>query len=463
MQIVNLRERVAIVIITLSMVASFGLGAALAYQAFVPRPVATVIGTGPGETAQAPSTSTDTSTPSAAATEGGTATSGAPETSRGTTGHVAPARSGGGTAVGPVATPGVSGGVITIGGIFDETGPIDATIERDIVRAYFNSVNARGGVNGYRLRLLDCDSAYDPSRAHQCSQQLIDSGVLAVVGWLSVNGEQPEAAYLAQQGVPIIGGVGVPAEFQSPLSFPTFAALSSFGTAMGTHAKDLGYRAPGVVVLNANFIAPVEKAILDALHRQGIQEKSVDHVDATKPDYTDVVVKMRSEGADSVISGMDPFSYARLFQALARQNWHPPLAGMGLNKKSVEPQYGTAVYDAQSLTPLLDPDEHMDNPAIAEIYTALRTYYPSQTSQLDVFSEAQWVAAKVFVEAIRRIGAAPVTRQSLVASLNTFSAWDTGLTVPFTYRPGNHDPNRCFQWLVNQQGKWHTYSGWTCF
>src|ERR1700752_1838564 len=127
---------------------------------------------------------------------------------------------------------------------------------------------------------------------------------------------------------------------------------------MGTHAKDLGYHAPGVVVLNANFIAPVEKAILDALHRQGIQEKSVDHVDATKPDYTDVVVKMRSEGADSVVSGMDPFSYARLFQALARQDWHPPLEGMGLNKKLVAPSYGTAVYDAQSLTPMLDPDEH---------------------------------------------------------------------------------------------------------
>jgi branched-chain amino acid transport system substrate-binding protein len=460
---VNLRERVAIVIITLSMVASFGLGAALAYQAFVPRTVATVVGTSPGVPTQTAPTPTDASTPSAQAALGSGATSGA-ATSRGGTGHgAAPARSAAGGVGVAVATPGVSGGVITVGGIFDETGPIDATIERDIVRAYFNTVNAHGGVNGYRLRLLDCDSAYDPSRAHQCSQQLIDSGVLAVVGWLSVNGEQPEAGYLTQQGVPIIGGVGVPAEFQSSLSFPTFAALSSFGTAMGTHAKDLGYHAPGVVVLNANFIAPVEKAMLDALHRQGIQEKSVDHVDATKPDYTDVVVKMRSEGADSVVSGMDPFSYARLFQALARQNWHPPLAGMGLNKKSVEPQYGTAVYDAQSLTPLLDPDEHANTPAIADIYTALRTYYPSQVSQLDVFSEAQWVAAKVFVEAIRRIGPAPVTRQSLVASLNTFSAWDTGLTVPFTYRPGNHDPNRCFQWLVNQQGRWHTSSDWVCF
>ena len=26
-----------------------------------------------------------------------------------------------------------------------------------------------------------------------------------------------------------------------------------------------------------------------------------------------------------------------------------------------------------------------------------------------------------------------------------------------------HDPNRCLQWIRNQQGAWHTYSGWNCF
>src|SRR5581483_72667 len=54
---------------------------------------------------------------------------------------------------------GVTSDFITVGGIFDETGPVDATVERDVVRSYFNAVNAAGGVKGRKLRLLDCDSA----------------------------------------------------------------------------------------------------------------------------------------------------------------------------------------------------------------------------------------------------------------------------------------------------------------
>src|SRR5207244_2401326 len=79
-------------------------------------------------------------------------------------------------------------GVITVGGIYDETGPIDATVERDTVRSNFDLVNSQGGVNGYKLRLLDCDSKYDPSSAHQCAQKLVSEGALAIVGWVSLSG-----------------------------------------------------------------------------------------------------------------------------------------------------------------------------------------------------------------------------------------------------------------------------------
>src|SRR5207237_8180600 len=114
---------------------------------------------------------------------------------------------------------GVSRGLITVGGIYDETGPVDSTVERDAVRAYFNKVNDAGGVNGYKLRLIDCDSAYDPTVAHQCAQRLLAQGVLAFVGSNSVSGEEPETKYLTQQGVPIIGGLGVAAAWSSPISY----------------------------------------------------------------------------------------------------------------------------------------------------------------------------------------------------------------------------------------------------
>jgi branched-chain amino acid transport system substrate-binding protein len=365
----------------------------------------------------------------------------------------------------------VNRGVITVGGIYDETGPLDSTVERDTVRSYFNLVNSRGGVNGYKFQLIDCDSKYDPSAAHQCAQKLISQGALAIVGWLSLSGEQNETAFLTGQGVPIIGGLGVPAEYGSPLSYPTTPSLVTAGTALGTRAGQIGLKSPGVIFLNANFVQPAIDSFLAAMKRQGITPVAVETVDATKADYTDIVLKFQTGGAQSVAAFLDPFSYARLLQAMERQNWHVPFLGAGLDKASANRQYTSgcgsscAVFGAHSVTPVLEYLDHQSTPAIAEYVNAVRTYYPRQYEALDSYTTYQWVAAKVFVEAVKRIGNAPVTRKSLVDALNGLKNYDTGgITLPISYSAGNgHDPLKCFQWIRNNNGQWRTMSDWNCF
>ncbi|HJT38134.1 MAG TPA: ABC transporter substrate-binding protein [Actinomycetota bacterium] len=361
------------------------------------------------------------------------------------------------------SSTGVANGVITVGGIFDETGPVDSTVERDVVRAYFNKINDSGGVNGYKLRLIDCDSAYDPTQAHQCSLRLLSEGVLAFVGNNSVSGEEPETKYLTQQGVPIIGGLGVPAEFNSPISYPVVASFVRDGWATGTHSSLLGIKAPAVVLVSLNFIQPAEQALLDSLHKHNIHETSVNLVDITKPDYTDLVIKLRRENPDAVLAGLDPYSYARFFQAMQRADWHPKFGGLGLDKPSAQADYGTEVYGAESLTSVIEPEDHASDPAIEDYHNTVQHYFPNQMDALDYFSEGDWVAAKVFVQGIRLIGKNPVNRKTLVDAMNSIKNFDTGLTVPISFAPGPlHDSNHCYQWIRNEQGTWTTYSNWTC-
>jgi len=445
---------------TISAVMTLILGIAVAYQVGHPRNEVlssqSASNAGPSTDQGAGAPTTTGSGSSTAATSGTAATAGRTVTTSGT--------AGGSTSNVSNASVGVSKGVITVGGIYDETGPVDATTERDTVRAYFNMVNSQGGVNGYKLQLIDCDSGYDPQLAHQCSQRLISNGILAVVGWTSVNGEQPETPFLATQGIPVIGGLGVPAEYASSLAFPQSAAFLTYGTAMGADAADIGIKKPGLVVVNANFIKPVEKSLQDSLHKHGIQETSTNEVDATKADYTDIVVKLRSENVDSIIAALDPFSYARLFQAMDRQSFHPKILGLGLDKGSAQKQYANTVYNAYSLTPVLEVDEHQSVPAVNEYLSAVQKYFPNQYQALDVYTVQQWLAAKFFVQALRQIGSKPVTRSSLVAAMNSIKGWNNGLTVPLSYGASNsHDPNRCFQYTQNKSGTWHTYSGWKCF
>ena len=523
----SVRERIAIVFMTLSVVATLVLGGALAAQLGHPRDQvvqvgaasatspeggvspgdqpASAAGVGSGETTDA--TAADGGGSAAGSGAGGTApaaggqspatggqspagqaTSGAGSAApgqAGPAGRTAAAgkttgttRGGSGPAPGAVAPApagtgvkgpdnpeeGVTSDAITVGGIFDETGPVDATVERDTVRAYFNQVNAAGGINGRKLRLLDCDSAFDPSRAHQCSQRLLSQKILGIVGWTSPSGEDPETKYLTGQGVPVIGGLSVPAQFNSPLAFPTMASLTLHGTAMGKRAKALNIESPGIIVVNLNFIAPLKDALLTSLHESGIKEVDIEQVDATKADYSDIIVKMRAAGAKSIVGALDPFSYARMYQAMERQNLKVPVLGFGLDKKSANDAYGSAVYESNSLMPFkeaFDPAYSKDAD-VTEYFSAVQRYFPNQVKALDVYTEAQWVAAKVFVEGLKRIQG-PISRQTLVAGLNTLKNFQPGLVPSISYGQGNHDPNRCFSWIKNDKGTWKTYDQQQCF
>ncbi len=514
-----MKERVAIVFMTLNVMATLALGGAIAYDfahksGSSSQPAGTSAVAGESYTA-APAGGSSAGTPSGGATSSSTAapsssgggsgaqvvssgatpsagqSTSAPKTSSGgKTSAAAPAKSsgktssggksgsGGGAPAAPGATtttqaaqPGVSHGVITVGGIYDETGPIDATVERDTVRSYFNLVNSQGGINGYKFQLIDCDSKYDPSSAHQCAQKLISQGVLAIVGWLSLSGEQNETSYLTSQGVPVIGGLGVPSEYQSALSYPTTPSLVTDGTALGTHAGQIGLKKPGVIFLNANFIQPVEQSFLNAMKAKGIQPVDVETVDATKADYTDIVLKFQANGAQSVAAFLDPFSYARLFQAMERQNWHVPFLGGGLDKASANRQYVSGcgsscpVFGADSATPVLEYLDHTSTPAIAQMLNAVRTYYPGQYGALDAYTTYQWIAAEVFAAAVKAVGNAPLTRTSLANALNGLKNFDDGgITQPISYGAGSsHDPLKCLQWLHNTNGQWRTTSGWNCF
>jgi branched-chain amino acid transport system substrate-binding protein len=448
-----MREKIAIIFMTLSAVATLVLGGAVVHELGRKTTVQTAV-----QGVNVPQAQSTTGTSGTGGTAGTAGTAGKTVSTGGSAGSAGQLSTAG---------EGVSRGLISVGGIYDETGPFDATVERDTVRAYFQMINAQGGVNGYKFQLRDCDSAYDPTTAHQCSTRLQGQGVLAIVGWLSVSGEQPETPYFTQQGIPVIGGLGVPAEFSSPLSYPVAANFIRYGTAMGAHAVDLGIHHPGLVIVNTNFITPVTKALQDSLHAHHITETSTNPVDPTKPDYTDIVLKLQRENADSVIAGLDPFSYGRLFSAMERQSWHPAagVQGLGLDKESANKEYGSEADNAQSLTPMLEPADHMSQPGIKTYLDAVKRYYPGQVDALDVYTQGDWVAAELFVDAIRRIGANPVNRKSLVDALNSIKNFDThGFTVPLSYSASSsHDPNKCFQWIQKRSGTWTTYSGWKCF
>src|SRR5438309_4967631 len=378
---------------------------------------------------------------------------------------------------------GVSGGNITIGGFFDITGPVDSSVERDTVRAYMQAVNQSGGINGRQVQYVWCDSKYDASSAHSCAQYLISQNVLAVVGLTAPLGENNEIATLTHSGIPVIGGLGTPAEFQDPLAYPVSASLYRYRTAIADDARSLGVKHPAVVVVgDVPWLHPVEANLTNRLAADGIGYTDVEEVSATQASYTATVFNLQHShhgpsggGAgpnyqcaasdrscpDYVIAALDPFSYHRLFDAMEAANWYPGVLGAGLDKFNVQKSYDGELRNAHSLVPFLSPYDHQGNATVRQYLGTVQHFYPGQFQALDIYTQHSWTAAMVFVEAARKAGK-NLSRDSLVQALDAMQGFQTGWSVPLSYGSGNHDPNRCFTYTASNGNGWHTTSGWVC-
>jgi len=391
----------------------------------------------------------------------------------------------GGTGSTNQAQSGVGSGSITIGGFFDISGPVDSSVERDTVRAYMQSVNASGGINGRQVQYVWCDSKYDASAAHACAQYLIAQHVLAVVGLTAPLGENNEISTLTSAGIPVIGGLGTPAEYSNSLSFPVSANFYRYGTAVADEARALGAKHPAVVVLaDVPWVRPVEANLLNRLSADGIGYTDVEEVSATQASYTATVFNLEHShhgpsgggaapnyqcpvGAsgcpDFVIAALDPFSYHRLFDAMESANWYPHVLGTGLDKFNVQRSYDKEIYGAHSLVPFLSPYDHTGNPTVRQYLGAVEHFYPGQFQALDIYTQHAWTAAMVFTAAARAAGK-DLSQASLIQQLNALHGFDTGWSTPLSYGPGAHDPNRCFTYTVDNapNGTWHTMTGWIC-
>jgi ABC-type branched-subunit amino acid transport system substrate-binding protein len=312
---------------------------------------------------------------------------------------------------------------------------------------------------------------------------MIAQNVLAVVGLTAPLGENNEIKTLTNAGIPVIGGLGTPEEYNDPKSYPVSASFFRYGTAIADQAKALGAKNPAVVVLgDVPWVHAVEANLLNRLIQNGVGYTDVEEVSATQANYTATVFSLQhgNKGPngggskptkqcraqdtacpDFLIAALDPFSYHRLFDAMQAANWYPGVLGAGLDKFNVQKSYGKELAKAHSLVPFLSPYDHQNNDQVKRYLGTVQRYYPGQFQALDIYTQHSWTAAMVFHEAAKRAGA-NLSRDTLIQALNSMQGFETGWSVPLSYGPGPHDPNHCFTYTSHVGGNWHTEGGWVC-
>jgi len=112
-------------------------------------------------------------------------------------------------------------GVILLGQTADYSGPQAAPVKETAAaaRAYFDRVNAQGGVNGRKIVLESMDDGFDPKRSVENAKKLIDEkNVLALFLFRGTANAEAVMPVIAEKKTPMFAGVGSSIKMHEPMS-----------------------------------------------------------------------------------------------------------------------------------------------------------------------------------------------------------------------------------------------------
>lgn len=193
-------------------------------------------------------------------------------------------------------------------GMIAPIGPPDSDLPEmpAALSAGIEALNARGGLNGRRVKLVYCNDREIPERAAKCARRLVDQGVVAVLGntggALTESRAQP---VLEEAGIPIIGsGTSNPLIWNGRNSYMiSQPSLLSYESLIGYAVhKDL---LPIAVTaadnpLGLQFAAFLEEKLKELTGGQGFAKMVP--VSATTTDYAPIAKAITDVGAKSVLN-----------------------------------------------------------------------------------------------------------------------------------------------------------------
>ncbi|MBT2471186.1 ABC transporter substrate-binding protein [Streptomyces sp. ISL-66] len=326
-----------------------------------------------------------------------------------------------------------------------------------MAKAYGRWANAKGGVNGHKIRVLTCNEHNTAGGAADCARKAIAEKAVAVVGSYSQHG-RAFMAPLEAEGIPFIGGYGVsPEEFQSPLSYPVNGGqpvlLAGAGHQLGRACSKVALVRPDTLAgdslplqlnagLRANQVADTGdiRAAEDSADYTPQAREALAGSSPAAPAAGSKGAAPAKDGKDgkdkgcvAAVLGSRTETFFDAFRRADAQNRKPQISSVlgsvsqamvdrtGGKDSPFEGAYVTSWYPVAS-DPLWEPMRR----AITEQAFGDDTVDPDDSG-----AQTTWIAYTVFSEAVKRFGADErITSRKLAQKLNQAEPVKTGGLTP---------------------------------
>ncbi|RQP23700.1 ABC transporter substrate-binding protein [Piscinibacter terrae] len=351
------------------------------------------------------------------------------------------------------ADPGITDTSITLGMSAPFHGPNGAIgLEmKEAISAYFEQVNAAGGVQGRQLRLVALDDGYTPDRAAANTRQLIgDHQVFALVGYCGDESVASASQVYSQARVPMIGGVSGAEALRRPANRYTFAVRAGYAdetTAIVRQMLTIGITRVAVLYQNDSFGKSGLEGVVHGLKQSGLAPVAAMAVERGSLDMAAAAEAIARAEPQAVVM-VAPYKPAAEFMKLMRAAGQRPRY-LAVSTVGVDQLISLMGEDARGIG-LSQVMPYPWNDTVPVVREYQRLLPQADASAYSYSGLEGYVTAKLMVDALRRLGR-DLTRDKLVQVLESMRNHDLG-GFRVNYSPGDHNGSRFVDLTVIGQG-----------
>lgn len=352
-------------------------------------------------------------------------------------------------------TPGVTADKIVLGQAAVFSGPAaQLGIQmRNGIKAYFDYVNERGGVNGRKLELVTEDDRYESSVAPSASKKLIEEHrVFALLGYVGTPTGVAHLPVLTQAKVPLVGMFTGAEALRVPFNRYVFHVRASYYDETEKIVEQVvstGGKKISVFYQNDAYGEAGRKGTELALTKRGLQIHSTGTVERNTVKVEEAVKAIHASQPDAVVMISAYTSIAAFVRAMQK-------AGSAATFYNVSFVGSKALADALgkdgvgvAISQVVPFPWGTGLPVVKEYQQlAKKAGFPDYNfSALEGF-----LTAKVIVEGLRRTGR-NLTREGLIDTMEKMQDVDLGGFF-VTYSPKNHAGSKFVDLtIISRDGK----------
>jgi ABC-type branched-subunit amino acid transport system substrate-binding protein len=322
---------------------------------------------------------------------------------------------------------------------------------RDGALAYFNKINATGGVNGRKVQLITIDDANDAKRSGENGRVLIEERrVLALFGYASATLSLPAFPFVEKHGVPFIAPFTGAAPMQKfrPQVFMMRASYADELEKIIEFYASTGMKKFSVIHYD-DAIGKENLAVVQAaLGKLGLKPVSIGTLKRNQTDLGAAVGDVVKAAPDVVIGTTLYRTTADFIKQAKKAGSGAQFANtsfVGASALATElGQQGTGVVVAQ----VVPPYARQAIPVVKEYQAAIEKQLGKK--EFSFTSLEAYICAKVLAEGIRRTGT-NLTRESLLKALNSINNYDAGGYV-VSFSPTNHNGSKFVELTAISKG-----------